>query len=70
MVRDKRGRCPYTKSGNWLDDKVLDIIESALRKPNPKCPTCKVASVLRGSGEIAWYECPKCHGTIGGVEVM
>jgi tRNA(Ile2) C34 agmatinyltransferase TiaS len=53
-----------------MDKKLQKIIESALKSPNPKCPSCKVEGEIKGAGEIAWCECPRCHKRIGDLTVM
>lgn len=62
---EHRGKCPYTKSGTWPDSKLVAIIEDSLKTPNPRCPDCDVEGVVRGSGEVAWCECPECGVRIG-----
>jgi ribosomal protein L37AE/L43A len=61
---------PFTRSGKKPDKALQGIIENALRAPNPKCPQCQIEGVIRGSGEVAWCECPKCGQTIGASVIM
>jgi len=61
----RRGRCPYTKSGKWPDNKLLKIIEDTLKLPKPKCEACGAEGISRGSGEVAWWECSQCGKKIG-----
>ena len=58
-------RCPYTKSGTWPDKKLVGIIKSALESPNPKCSKCRIKGIVKGFGEVAWCECPRCGKHIG-----
>jgi len=70
MKTVREGRCPYTRSGEWPDEGLLSIIESALEGPNPECPDCKTEVVTKGYGELAWSECSKCGRQIGDITAM
>jgi len=65
-----KGRCPYTKSGDWPDRRLVKIIKSALKSPKELCPDCMLEVVYGGSGEVAWCECPKCSESIGSPTIM
>lgn len=53
-----------------MDKELEKIIKEALDNPNPKCPNCGVEGKVKGYGEIAWCECPRCGQKIGRLTIM
>lgn len=53
-----------------MDKKLAKIIEEALKAPNPKCPKCHIEGTIKGYGEFAWCQCPKCGQKIGEMVMM
>ena len=53
-----------------MDKELQKIIADALKAPNPKCPKCNIEGTMKGGGEVAWCECPKCKQKIGETTIM